>query len=561
VPHACELEAGLFDRQLAAGTGGLVASDAVSGRAHTTPVLTAPSWSQVSWLSGTALVAYLALAKFLLHVATAGNYGYFRDEFYFMDAGRRLALGYVDFPPLVAVLAACVHRFLGTTPLAWRVLPAAAGALVVFLTGEMARRLGGGRVAQVVAALASLFAVTFLVVDSFFSMNPFDELWWALALYLVLLILQDQAYGAGGARPVLWLALGLALGLGLLTKESIVFLVVALALALLLAGPRRLLRTPWPWLAAGIALLGALPYLTWNYRHGWPAWQFWTCYQGEQLRQAPWSYFLQQVQTMNPVTLPLWLAGLYYYLRSEPGRPYRLLGWSFLILFVFCLAGQFKPYFLAPAYPMLFAAGACLGAMLLTRRPWYWLKVVYVGDLVLTGLILLPLAVPMLPPASVVRGYAWLYQNPALRIEAHEPLTLPQWLADRFGWEELAGAVQRAYATLPRAEQAAACVLAGNYGEAGALNYYAAAYGLPPALSGHNNYYLWGPGACSGAVLLSVGVPDAELARHFAEVTLVARVQCEYCMPEEQDRLVYIARRPYAPLVQWWPELRRYSMQ
>ena len=214
-----------------------------------------------------ALLAYLALAKLLLHLLTNGNYGYFRDEFYYIAAGERLDLGYVDFPPFVAI-AADISRFvLGDSPVALRFFPALAGALVVVLAGLMARELGGGRFAQGLAALATLVAPNFLAMGTFLSMDVFDQLFWVSAAYVLLLIL-------GRDRPRLWLLFGLIVGLGLLTKVTMLFFGFAVFVALLLTSARRHLRKPWPWVGGVIAFAFLLPYVFWQIEHTWPTLEF-----------------------------------------------------------------------------------------------------------------------------------------------------------------------------------------------------------------------------------------------------------------------------------------------
>src|SRR3712207_2603628 len=272
-----------------------------------------------------SLLAYLALAKLLLHLLTADNYGYFRDELYYMAAGGRLDLGYVDFPPFVALVAAFTRWLLGDSLVALHLFPALAGAVVVLLAGLMARQLGGGRFAQGLAALATLVAPTFLAMGTFISMDAFDQLFWVAAAYVLLVILKRD-------RPRLWLVFGLIAGLGVLTKVTMLYFGFAVFIALLLTSARRHLRTPWPWLGGAIALAFLLPYVYWQLRHGWPTLEFWADY-GEKVDPAsPVEFLIEQVVMMQPPTLPPWLAGLYYYLFSRDGRPFRQMGWIYVIL-------------------------------------------------------------------------------------------------------------------------------------------------------------------------------------------------------------------------------------
>src|SRR5918997_5516074 len=278
-------------------------------------------WSPAS---ENALLAYLALAKLLVHLLTNGNYGYFRDEFYYVAAGERLDLGYVDFPPFVAIVADVSRFLLGDSPVALRFFPALAGALVVVLAGLMARELGGGRFAQGLAALATVFAPNILNFGTWLSMDAFDQFVWALAAYVLILILKRD-------DPRLWLLFGLVAGVGLLTKVTVLFFGFAVFGALLATPARRYLRTPWPWLGGVIASAFLLPYVYWQTLHDWATLEFWGNYGGKLDPDSPIDFLLEQILTMNPATLPVWAAGLYFYLLSKEGRLYRVLGWVFVI--------------------------------------------------------------------------------------------------------------------------------------------------------------------------------------------------------------------------------------
>jgi 4-amino-4-deoxy-L-arabinose transferase-like glycosyltransferase len=296
---------------------------------------------------GTALLLGLALVDFVAHMLVSGNYGYFRDELYYIEAGSHLAFGYVDFPPLIALVAKFLGMLAGDALWAIHLVPALATALIVLITGLVARELGGGRFAQALAALASLVAVTFLATGSIFSMDALDELWWVLASYIAILILKrDDAQ--------LWLLFGLVAGIGLTTKATMLFFGFALILGLLLTPDRRHFRTKWIWLGGAISLAFLAPYVLWNMANGWPTLEFFANYEGS---GGPLEFLLGQIPGMNPLTLPLSIAGLYFYLSTQSAKPYRALGWTFVVLlFIFALLGA-KPYFLAPAYPTLFAGG------------------------------------------------------------------------------------------------------------------------------------------------------------------------------------------------------------
>ena len=501
----------------------------------------------------TAILAYLASFKLLLHLLTNGNYGYFRDELYYMAAGERLALGYVDFPPLVALVTAFTRLLLGDSTVALRFFPALTGALVVALAGLMARELGGGRFAQGLAALATLVAPSLLAMGTFLSMDAFDQLVWVSAAYVLLLILKR-----GKSR--LWILFGIIMGLGLLTKVTVLYFGLAVFVALVLTPARRHLLSPWPWVGGAISFVFLLPYVYWQMTHGWPTLEFWADYGVKVDPASPMEFLIEQIVTMQLPTLPLWLAGLYYYLFSRDGRPLRPLGWIYMVLFLVFLVQNAKFYFLAPAYPMLFAAGAVVIERFVRRRAWGWLKPTCVTILAISGIVVAPITViPVLPVETLAKTTGALGGDAGVKIETREVAELPQNFADRFGWENMVATVARVYRGLPAEDRSRACIFTGNYGEAGAVDLFGADYGLPEAISGHNSYYVWGPGDCAGEVVISVGVPRGDLETVFGEVEKEATIRCEYCMPDEDNLPVYVCRDPRASLQELWPRVKHYD--
>jgi len=496
-----------------------------------------------------ALVVSLALLDFLLHMLVAGNYGYFRDELYYLVAGRHLAFGYVDFPSMIALLAALVQRVAGDSLVAIHVIPALASALLVLLAGLMARELGGNRFAQFLAALASLSAVTFLATGSIFSMDVLDALWWALGAYVLIRIL-------GRDDPRLWLLFGVIAGLGLLTKVTFAFFGFAVVAGVLLTPERRHFRTRWPWLGSAIAFLFLLPYILWNRAHGWPTLEFWAHYGGRY--GGPLSFLLNQLLAMNPLTVPLSLLGLYFYLRARSGTRYRPLGCAFVVLYVTLTVLDAKAYFLAPAYSMLFAAGAV--ALEEAQARWVNpLKPLYAAVLALSGALLAPLAMPALPPPAFASIYGFLTGAGNAAAGQRAQAVFPQYLGDRFGWDTMVATVARVYEGLPDSERSSACIFTANYGEASALNVLGAQYRLPPAISGHNNYYLWGPGKCDGEVVIVVGKTGAALEQGYASLVKAATISCEVCMPEEDNLAVYVATEPRLPISGLWSRAKHYN--
>lgn len=502
-----------------------------------------------------AWLALPALAAILLHLPFLERYGWFRDELYYVVCGLHPAFGYVDHPPLVAWIGRAVWEISGESHFALRLLSVLTGAAVVFLTGWLARELGGGRFAQGLAALCALCAPVYLFLFHTFSMNPFDVLFWTLGALVVARIVQT-----GNGR--LWLLFGLVAGLGLLNKHSILFFGFGVVVGLLLTPERRHLREPWIWLGGAVAAALALPHVLWQIQNGWPTAEFIhnaTTYKNVPL--SPLAFLVEQVNQMNPFAAPIWVAGLGWLLLARRARPFRLLGWMYAAAFVVLVSQSSKAYYLAPAYPVLFAAGGTAIEAGLRRLGEGWYRRAVAGLLlwmVFTGGIIgAPLVVPILPVSGLVRYQQALGIQPSAG-EQKQLGDLPQHFADMHGWPEMAAEVARVYRALPPEEQAKAGVFTQNYGEAGAIDILGRGVqggGLPPATSGHNSYFLWGPQS-TGEVTIVLGGGEEDNRRACPSLERAGTVQCDHCMPYEDGLPVWICRG--VDLRRLWPKLKEF---
>ena len=488
-----------------------------------------------------ALLAAIGLADLTLHLVLSGRYGYWIDELYFIACGAHLAWGYVDHPPLVAAVAALARGLFGDSLFAIRLLPALAGAALVILAGWMARHLGGGRTAQVTAAIATLIAPVFAAFASVLTMNSFEPLFWMGSAYVAMRLAQRP-------HPALWLALGILIGIGLLNKHSLAFFVLALLAGVLVSPQRRLLFDRWALLGGLAALLIVLPHVLWQIDHGWPTLELLANarrYQHEPV--TPLQFVWGQIQIMQPVTFPLWLAGIYFLLIDRRAGQVRFLGWAFLFQFFAFLWMQAKTYYLAPAYPVLFAAGGVVVEDLARRRRWVaWLVTAL---LVIGGLSTAPYALPILPVAALPT-YLRLLGMKEVRPETRAMGDVPQIFADMLAWEELVAEVARVYARLPPHERREAVLWGRDYGAAGAVDYFGRAYGLPSAVSGVQNYYLWGHGDRSGEPMIAIDFSAEDLAPWFEHVELAGVVECEYCMPDRRIQRIYVCHGLKLPLAE-----------
>jgi hypothetical protein len=509
------------------------------------------SSSQKFLSSDLAVLAYLALAKLLIHFFTNGQYGYFRDEFYFLACSEHLDWGYVDQPPMIAWQAYLTRLLFGDSLFALRFFPAVFGAIKIFLAGLMARELGGGRFAQILAALAAIIAPIFLGADTIMTMNGLDQLLWVLATYILIRLLKTE-------NPKLWLGFGAVAGIALLNKLSLLFFGCALVIALLLTPNRKYFAGKWLWLGGLIALAIFSPYIIWQITHGWPTLEFYGTYaEGKTYPVSPLEFLGQQILTIHPHTLPLWLAGLYFYFFSKAGKPYRLLGWLYVTLYVLFMLQKAKFYFLSPAYPMLFAAGAAVFEKFIQQRQWNWAKPVSIVFLLL-GLWAAPFAIPILPPETFIK-YSSALGIGEVKTERHAYSRLPQTYADMHGWEEMVATVAKVYQSLPPEDQAQACISAGNYGEAGAIDFFGKKYGLPKAICGHNNYWHWGTAGCTGEVVIEIGGELDGLKQIFEEAELVDVFEHDYVMPYENNLPIHVCRRLKMPVDEVWRLNKEYN--
>ena len=498
------------------------------------------------------LLASLGLIKLAIHLLTSSNYGYFRDEFYYMAASKHLAFGYVDFPPFIALLTAFVRATLGDSLPALHFFPALAGSILVVLTGLMARELGAGHFGQGLAALATLLAPQFLGVNAILSMDSFDVLAWSVVAYLVILIIKYD-------RPKWWLWFGLAAGIGLTIKISMLYFGFALFTGLLLTSQRKQLRTKWFWIAGIIAVAFLLPYIVWNALNGFPTLEFWRNYGNKIIQVSPLGFIVQQILIIHPVILPIWIAGLIY-LFSKKGEAYRLFGWAYVVLLIIFTIQNAKNYFLAPIYPVLFAAGMAGVEQSMLQGRLNWIKSrPYAACVIVLCLLVAPLAIPVLP-VEAEAAYVRALGGTGVKSEKFDSGVLPQNFADRFGWQEMAAQTAAVYHSLPPADQANTCIFTDNYGEAGALEFYRAAYDLPPVISGHNNYFLWGPQNCSGKVMIFLSqISETELKTVFTDVQLAGTFTCQYCMSYENNLPIRIGRGARISLQQAWPGVKSFQ--
>lgn len=527
------------------------------------------------------LALLFAIAKLLLHIGTNLwtthlGYSYFRDEFYYLICGQHLAWGYVDHGPLVAIQARLATLLFGTSITGIRTLSFLAGAARVFLTGLLAHALGGRRPAQALAMLCVLLAPAYLGIDSFLSMNSFESLFWmSTLLALIKIVKLDQPAAAAPWQlthspaatrlRTLWILLGISSGLGLLNKPSMTFFLLALLAALLLTPQRRVLFTRYAVLGIALLVVIALPNLLWQIHHSWPTLEFLRNgrVEGKNVHLGPIAFLAGQIMSLNPASALVWIPGHVSLLRR---RALRWIGLAYLLFLALMLVLGAKDYYVQPIYPVLFAAGGLAWERRFANRRRVQANRALAfpaatATLVLITALTLPLAIPVLAPDDWIRyTKATHLYNQAPKTENQDLGPLPQFFSDRFGWQEETAAVARIYASLSPSDQQKAAVLASNYGEAASLLILAPRSGLklPPVVSAHNNFYLWGSQNVTGEVLIVInGATPDEMRKFYDEVTVAAVMNHPLAMPFEH-RNIYLCRHRKKNLTEDWPHLKHY---
>ena len=492
-----------------------------------------------------AILLALAAARLALHCATNWHYGFHRDELGVLDDARFLDWGYVSYPPFTPFVARVALILFGPSLVGLRFFAALAQSVAMVITGLMARELGGRRWAQVVAALAAAVSPMSVCMGTMFQYISFDYLWWVLAAYSVIRLLRSE-------NPRWWLVIGAVLGLGMMTKYTMIFFVSGIVAGVVLTPARRYLMSPWLWAGAVLSLVIFAPNIIWQMQHNFVSLAFLNHIHARDVEIGRTDGFLVQqlFVSANLFTLPLWLAGLYFYFVSPAGRRFRALGWMFLVPLVLFFLARGRAYYMAPAYPMLLAAGtvcwngwlerwSATGARLGRAATWTALT----AGAAFSAVTIMPIA--------PINSWGW-----RLTSRLHDNFT------EQIGWPELAQTVARIYAALPEAEKSHTAILAGNYGEAGAINLYGRQYGLPDVISGINTYWWRGYGAQSPEVVILVGFSRESAERFANDVELAGHVSNPYGVQNEETKDhpdIFVCRGFKKSWPEFWKGFQRFG--
>jgi 4-amino-4-deoxy-L-arabinose transferase-like glycosyltransferase len=503
--------------------------------------------------------AIIAAVYFLGHMVTATRYGYFRDALYYLACSEHLAWGYVDQPPLIVFIAWLARHTLGVSLPALLFWPALAGAARIILTAAFARELGAKKFGIALAAALAATPAVWYVNDHQFAMNAFEALFWTGCAFAVARMIHTN-------NSKWWVVFGAIAGVGLENKYSIAAFAFFLLTGLLLTPQRRLLFSPWI-LAGGVAaLLLFLPNLLWNVQHHWPFLELMRNIRasGRDVVSSPSAFLAQQILIMTPATLPFWLGGLWFYF-SDAGKKLRVFGWTFIFTIGFFLLAHGKNYYSAPAYPLVLAAGAVasekfLGKKRFDERPREGaaVKVAIFGWLAVGILLLLPVVLPVLPISAYLRYQAHLPFAVPKSEHNQDTAILPQHYADEFGWEDMVRRVASFYHSLSPEEQSRTAIFASNYGEAGAVDFFGSRYGLPKAISTHQNYFLWGPRNYDGEIVIRIGTKLEDARESYESVVVAATLDNPYTMPHEKNPIL-LCRHRKKNLHADWPDIKNWD--
>ena len=508
--------------------------------------------------NGMALIWLIAVANFLLHLYFNNRYGYFRDEFDYLSCGDHLGWGYVDQPPLIPLLIHLSRAVLGDSLRAIRFIPALASSLLIVQTAALAREFGGRRFALLASAACALISPQYLSNGSLLGTNCLEpNLWMGCAYFFILAVRRND--------PRYWLWFGVIAGLGLEEKYSIALFGFGIVVGLLLTVQRRFFLNKWIWLGGLAAFLIFLPNILWNWRNDWPFLQLMRSIRadGRDVVLGPFDYFFQQTLLVHPLTAPIWLTGLFALLFSARLKPYRALGWAYLVSYSVFFVFHGKNYYLAPIYPMLMAAGAVVIECALDRPETaqprlQWLKPVIVILLLASGAYLAPVVIPVFSPDHFLAYTKYLPFKLPVMEHSHARAALPQWYSDQFGWKEIEEEAAVAWNRIPADERKDCGIFAQDYGQAGAIDFFGPRDGLPPSLSGDRSYFLWGPRGYSGNCMIVLDDRREVLERIWDHVEFVGTsAPNPYALEQQLD--VFICKgKKFSSFADVWPHIKRW---
>lgn len=485
------------------------------------------------------ILILLAAIKLVLHLLTNNQYGFHRDELATLHDARNLAWGFIAYPPLTPFLGSIELKLFGTSLVGFRFFSALSQSIVMVFAGLMAKELGGSRRAQILAAFGTGIGMFTLIQGALFQYVAFDFLWVVLLAYFTIRLLKTD-------NPRWWLAIGAVIGLGMMTRYTMGVHVIGLILAVLLTQTRKHLKSPWLWAGVVIAFLVFLPNIIWQIQHNFISLEFQKSIHERDVNLGRANgYFIDQLLMANPFMLSFWISGLLFYFREAK---YRILGWMYLIPVAIFFLMQGRGYYPAPIYPMLIAAGAVVFERRLeTLSPKNALRHLTLNWIFLT----LGLAVggALMLPVAPINSTMW-----DISYDVHDNFS------EQLGWRELNQQIANVYHALPADEKSHAGILAGNYGEAGALELYGGEYNLPQVISPVDSFWLQGAPTENIEVLIVVGYSKETAEKYFNSCILAGEIVNQYGVVNEESKLrdFFLCKGLRQPWSELWIVMQRF---
>ena len=507
-------------------------------------------------ISNNRLILLLSSITLIIHLYAIlfGGFSYFRDELYYIDSTRHLDFGYVDHPPLSIWVLWLITSLLSDAVEVVRLVPAILSAIVVFISCKTARKLGGGNFSSILTALSVTFIPIFMGMSSVYSMNSLDYLFWALLTYLAIDILDDPQ----NRKFIIW---GIVAGFGMLNKISVSWLIAGFFVALFLSEKRKLLKTPYPWLAGIIALLIFSPYIIWNVMHDFAHLEFMRNAVAQKYAEMTRIRFLtEQIMFMSPFVIILALCGIWYSAFTKEGRKNIVPAAIWLTTIIILLVNSHsKPEYLGAAYPSLLAVGAVFLEKKLNLSRWllYPIKYVLPTLIIVSGIVALPAVIPILKVEGTIKYLKVTGLNPKSN-EGHKLTQLHQFYADMHGWEELVESVKKVVDAIPGKDTLSILIVANNYGEAGAINVIGKKYNLPYCTTEHNSYWIWGFERDKYDVYISIGDSEEDVKSYAVDPVLKGIHTAKYAMPCESKLNIWVAYKLKYPLKEIWKGAKKY---
>jgi hypothetical protein len=493
------------------------------------------------WASDTALLVYIALASVAIHLILGNRYGWHRDELATLEDARHLAWGFPAYPPVTPFFGRISWELFGSSVRGFRFFANITQAVTVVLAGFMARDMGGRRGAQLITAFAAL---PFVIGGGYQMMYvAFDALAWVLTAYFVVKLLQTE-------DPRWWVAIGAGIGFGMMCKYTIGFFVLSIVAGVCLTPARRYLKSKWLWVGVGLSILIWLPNLLWQWQHHFVSLDFLSHIHARDVRQGRTDYFLPQQLMMTGMRAPLALAGLWFCFAAPAGKRFRMIGWMYVVTLALFTVARGRWYYMGPAYPMVYAAGAVWGeqwlasmsrgrAMAIRRAVW------------ITLLVELATTIAFWLPVPAVNSRWWNINN-----------SLTGDFREQLGWHELVAEVARIRDTLTPEERAHLGIIGTNYGEAGAINLYGPEFGLPRAISGVNSFWYRGYGDPPPQTVIILGLSRRYMDESFSNCRLAGHTPNPYNVKNEETGDhpdIYVCGPPKAGWPTFWDDFRYYG--